>query len=401
MSNIKNIFISYSWDDENHRLWVKKVADDLEVLPGFHVEWDGYDLDSLIDKNKYMEDGVFKTDYVIVIATNKYKEKADDRNGGVGIETFMATAMHWKQLQESGKTKIITVIREKDSTPNYLLGNFYIDFTSDDQYQSSLQKLIGQLTEKSLYKRPEKNLAPRNTVFEFTKIDELLKINYVKRKALISGKDSTDFSDKNRIKYEVWETLSPLPNYFLVLADNINISQTINHVANKIKDLSLQQITFITILRPKSGDDALIESVLKQNNLSINIKTYTYKEYIWQFCIDDSFKNNLKIEEIANYTDQTILFLDENHAEHKKNSGAEFLARKIRTQPSRSTAHLVVAQGGMGKSSLCLSIASRLQKATDIQSSVILIQAESVQRYIYESGSYGVKIESIYQLYEL
>ena len=116
--NIK-VFISYSWDSEEHKQWVHKLADSLEETTGFNVLWDGYDLDALSDKNFFMETSITESEFVIVVATQKYKEKANKRDGGVGIETYLATAAHWKSLQQNNKTKIIVALREPDSIPNY------------------------------------------------------------------------------------------------------------------------------------------------------------------------------------------------------------------------------------------------------------------------------------------
>ncbi|WP_432420490.1 SEFIR domain-containing protein [Pectobacterium brasiliense] len=41
---MRNIFISYSWDGDEHQEWVRKLADSLEVDNEYHVVWDGYDL---------------------------------------------------------------------------------------------------------------------------------------------------------------------------------------------------------------------------------------------------------------------------------------------------------------------------------------------------------------------
>ena len=93
----KTVFISYSWDTPQHKNWVKKLADTLEEIHEIHVVWDGYDLDSLVDKNRFMEAGIYDADFVLVVATRGYKHKADNRKAGVGVETFMATASHWSR----------------------------------------------------------------------------------------------------------------------------------------------------------------------------------------------------------------------------------------------------------------------------------------------------------------
>lgn len=119
------VFISYSWDSDDHRNWVRKLADSLEEIKELHVTWDGYDLDALADKNLFMEAGIHESDYVVVVASRTYKEKADKRSGGVGIETYLTTAAHWDGLQRNDKTKVIVVLREPDAVPNYLKGHLF------------------------------------------------------------------------------------------------------------------------------------------------------------------------------------------------------------------------------------------------------------------------------------
>lgn len=83
----------------------KKIADTLEEDETLHVIWDGYDLDSLIDKNLYMEKSVVDSDFILNISTLNYKEKADKRRGGVGIETYLSVNEHWDNLEKKQKTK--------------------------------------------------------------------------------------------------------------------------------------------------------------------------------------------------------------------------------------------------------------------------------------------------------
>lgn len=156
------VFISYSWDSDEHRLWVKKLADELESDEQFHVIWDGYDLDSFIDKNLYMEKAVAESDCIISVCTLNYKQKANDRLGGVGIETYLSANEHWDNLQKKKKTKSLVVLKEKEATPIYLKGHFHADFTDDNQFQKNLLNLKKQLTGEFLFKRPEKKNAMNN-----------------------------------------------------------------------------------------------------------------------------------------------------------------------------------------------------------------------------------------------
>ena len=155
-SGVCNVFISYSWDSEEHRLWVKKLADELEVDESFHVIWDGYDLDSLIDKNLYMEKSVIDSHFILTIGTKNFKNKADNRLGGVGIETRLSVNEHWENLERKNKTKSILILKELEAIPNYLKGHFYVDFINDDLFKVNIEKLKKLLRGEANFKRPEK-----------------------------------------------------------------------------------------------------------------------------------------------------------------------------------------------------------------------------------------------------
>ena len=152
----KKVFISYSWDSDKHKNWVRKLADSLEEIDEIHVVWDGYDLDALSDKNLFMESGICDSDFVIIIATKNYKQKADNRQGGVGIETYLASATHWNDLQKNAKTKVLLALREPDSVPNYLKGHLYVDFTREEEYQEAEATLLSYFKGTSTVARPQK-----------------------------------------------------------------------------------------------------------------------------------------------------------------------------------------------------------------------------------------------------
>ncbi|MEW6521607.1 MAG: TIR domain-containing protein [Thermodesulfobacteriota bacterium] len=401
--NKTRVFLSYSWDSEIHKEWVRKLADTLEELKELHVVWDGYDLDALTDKNKFMESGICTADYVIVIATKKYKEKADNRSGGVGIETYLASAAHWDGLQKQAKTKVIVVLREPDSVPNYLKGHLYVDFTADSLYCESEAKLLKYFRSESTVPRPPKrrSLASDEHLYTFTKIEDLIRVGHTNRRPIVNKEQGTNYSGSNRIKYELWETKSPTITYYLALANkNINITQTVNHAIGQFNASGIRPSDLI-VLRPRSGrpDQALISGLFSQADLRTQIHEYTYKDYIWNFCIDKSLRNIDPPSEIANYTDQSLSY-ENDQSEHSLASARDFLVNLL-LQPSTTSAHLVVASGGMGKTSLCLSVAAKLHNRHELHSSVILIQAESIKRYVADHGLYGARIDSVFQLYEL
>ena len=401
--NKTKVFISYSWDSENHKNWVRKLADALEELQELHVIWDGYDLDALTDKNKFMESGICDSDYVVVIATKKYKEKADNRSGGVGIETYLASAVHWDGLQKLDKTKVIVALREPESVPNYLKGHLYFDFTTDDMYNESEAKLRRAFQWAPRAPRPQKSrsLASDEHRYTFTKVEDLIRVGHTNRRPIVNKEQGTNFSGSNRIKYELWETKSPTIAYYLAIANNINITQTVNHAIEQLKISGIQP-TDLTVLRPRAGraDQTLISDLFSQAGLRTQVYEFTYKDYIWKFCIDETLRNIAPPSEIPNYTGQSLSYENELREQTYVPSARDQLISLLQ-QPSNTSAHLVVASGGMGKTSLCLAIAAKLHNRHDLNSSVILIQVESIKRYVAEHGLSGARIDSVFQLYEL
>ena len=82
----KVVFISYGWEDDDHKAWVRKLASDLSVH--FEVKIDvkqpfGSDI------NTFMVKMVAEADRVLIVVTPTYKHKADNRENGVGYESVL------------------------------------------------------------------------------------------------------------------------------------------------------------------------------------------------------------------------------------------------------------------------------------------------------------------------
>lgn len=146
--NIK-VFISYSWDSEEHKKWVKSLTDKL-ILDGVNASLDQYDL-SLGDRlPQFMEQKIAESNYVLIICTPKYKMKSDNRSGGVGYEGHIISG---ELLSTGNERKFIPVIREgyfNTAMPKCLEGKLGIDltgnldFTDDHNYRDLLTTLYGE-----------------------------------------------------------------------------------------------------------------------------------------------------------------------------------------------------------------------------------------------------------------
>jgi hypothetical protein len=139
----QTVFISYSWDDEDHKHWVLDLATRLRTQEGIDVVLDQWHLELGARTTKFMEDAVRDSSVVLVICTEGYKRRFDARTGGAGYEGHIITG---EIIGEVGKNKFIPVIRRGEwntSIPTALQGVHGVDLRDDDQ--AHYQRLVGRL----------------------------------------------------------------------------------------------------------------------------------------------------------------------------------------------------------------------------------------------------------------
>lgn len=405
VKNLK-IFVSYSWDTVEHKAWVRKLAEDLDAIHELSVTWDGFDLDETSDTNHFMESGLHEADYIFVVGTRRYAQKANQRKGGVGIETRMASSLNWEQLDKESKSRILILQREADGVPRYLYGRPYVDFSDPNGYQTGLNRLLEILRGEARVARPAKrlHLHSDSRTYTFTRVEDVLRITHKNRHPIVAGADGTDFSAGNKIKFELWETRSPDIAYFLALFANTTLAQTVARVVEVLKRKELK-IFQLTVLRPTSGEPGLIKRYFAESGYAVVLNEYTYADYIWTYCIDDELKRSALPETVPNYTDQSARLVSTNEAgkipgpPHEYDSARALFETALSSLPT-PTAHVLVAPGGMGKTSLCRAVALDLLSRRTHHGSVVLVQAESLRDYFASEGLSNVHIRSVYDLYE-
>jgi len=156
---MKTVFISYSWDSEEHKEWVLLLSKYL-IENGVDVILDQYDLEVGADMTYFMEKSM-TADKIVMILTPNYKLKADNRKDGVGFEYSMLSAEYYNSQSE--KSKIIPVIRtgdQENSCPTYVKTRVFHDMREDDKYDSKLFELIKIIIDKPLIPKPKLGSLP-------------------------------------------------------------------------------------------------------------------------------------------------------------------------------------------------------------------------------------------------
>lgn len=170
------VFISYSWEDIEHKEWALNLVDRL-INDGIDAHIDQYELRHGDRLPQFMEQEITNADYVLIICTPNYKEKADNRQAGVGYEGHIISGA---LMQGHHERKFIPIIRKgeiRDSFPTYLLGKLGIDFKDDNKFEQNYSDLLATIY--GLNKKPQLGEMPtyiKNFNLEKNKEVEEIKI---------------------------------------------------------------------------------------------------------------------------------------------------------------------------------------------------------------------------------
>lgn len=149
MSETPKVFISYSWDSDDHKAWAKTLADRL-IANGVDVILDQYDCPPGTNFPYFMEQSVEKSDKVLLILTENYKQKADDRVRGVGYEISIVSAEVY--AQDVNERKFIPILRQGDShsaKPIFMRSIATVDMRQDADSENNFNILLKTIFDHS------------------------------------------------------------------------------------------------------------------------------------------------------------------------------------------------------------------------------------------------------------
>lgn len=150
---IPKVFISYSHDSQEHKKWVLDLATRLRQT-GVDAIIDQWELKPGDDLPHFMETHLAESDYVLMICTDRYVEKANSGVGGVGYEKMIITSDLMKTIDSN---KVIPIIRQDGThnVPTFLKTKKFIDLSRADGFEFSYDELIRTLHNAPLYVKPE------------------------------------------------------------------------------------------------------------------------------------------------------------------------------------------------------------------------------------------------------
>lgn len=147
---VPTVFISYSWDNLEHKKWVKRLADDLRSKHNICSLIDQYNLAgaSIVE---FMNKGIRVANRVLMIGTHVYKQRSETGIGTGGkYEGVIITTEIYKNTDT---VKFIPLLRRGDSFDDSFINivsvlNGY-DFRDDSKYDDKLQELADEIYGRS------------------------------------------------------------------------------------------------------------------------------------------------------------------------------------------------------------------------------------------------------------
>jgi hypothetical protein len=159
---IPKVFISYSHDSEEHKKWVLEFATMLRNN-GINATIDQWDLKLGYDVPTFMEKNLANSDYILLVCTDQYVEKANSGVGGVGYEKMIITS---QLIERIASNKIIPIVRQNGTckVPTFLKTKLFIDLSDPKKFNVNCEKLIRTLSDTPLHAKPNVGSNPFNNM---------------------------------------------------------------------------------------------------------------------------------------------------------------------------------------------------------------------------------------------
>jgi hypothetical protein len=161
------VFVSYSWDSKTHQQWVLNLTNELR-RKGIDATMDVFETQlQTVNLNAMMVSKIKNSDYIVIVLTENYAQKADELKGGVGFETILTIPY----LRENLGKLILLMRHQGDYTkvfPFHYKDVYAIDFSNDREYKEKLDELVHKIYNVPLYEMAElgpiPDLKPKKTV---------------------------------------------------------------------------------------------------------------------------------------------------------------------------------------------------------------------------------------------
>jgi hypothetical protein len=295
------VFISYSYDNEEHKNWVLQLATRLRSN-GIDVILDRWNNKLGSDLASFMERGLSKSQRVICICSDKYVNKANEKKGGTGYEKQIMTA---ELIKDQNNNWIIPLIKNnlgEKKIPTFLNGRIYIDFEESNLYECKYEELLRDLLDEPILPIPLIGKNPFQTVKEFAQ-QKFIPANEKYSSPAAKGTVTFDYSNNNG-RYTIGQDVLMFETYWS------KASNTSIHIMNdppSIRTVALvKDITDITKIKDaRKYDTSSRARTIRLNQIGILQNTNGFYATVKVLSIKDDSRGDENDELTFEYHIQT------------------------------------------------------------------------------------------------
>ena len=175
-SKSPRVFISYSWESEDHKSWVRYLGERL-YKSGIEARLDQWFVQPGESFTAFMEQEVTAADFILVVCTPSYARKSNNRRGGVGYEQQIVSG---QLMSGTPRSKFIPILRKGDyepgsgcAIPAHFLGIAWIEFRDDLAFEKSLEDLIRVILSKPRFAPPPLGARPSLETITATVLNQI------------------------------------------------------------------------------------------------------------------------------------------------------------------------------------------------------------------------------------
>jgi hypothetical protein len=150
-------FVSYSWDSPDHQAWVRDFATKL-VENGVDVILDQWHLGRGENVTLFMETGIERAEFILVVCTPNYARRSNARRGGVGYEQQIISSHIAQGIKEK---RFVPILRRGSlrpgrgtAVPTHLSGLFAVDMRKDDSSEVEFEDLLRAIFAEPRHRPP-------------------------------------------------------------------------------------------------------------------------------------------------------------------------------------------------------------------------------------------------------
>lgn len=141
----KKVFLSYAWEDDDYRLWVKRLATRLRE-DGVEARLDAWHCRPTDDIPSFMNREVRNADWVLVLCSPAYRAKVHAAEEGLRISGAAWEAQllgnRMFALSENKALIVLALGAKEAAIPDFLIGKIYFDLSRIATFETLYRRLL-------------------------------------------------------------------------------------------------------------------------------------------------------------------------------------------------------------------------------------------------------------------